>query len=95
MQHSTIQCSAIRFDAAHRRLLKKVKNIIQSVMLVYNSSVIKISKKNLFSNITYCTLTTNHSVITFMETWKCQGILQRSGKRHKVKGQGICVVRDI
>jgi len=57
--------------------------------------LLKLVKKNLFSNITYCTLTTNHSVITFMETWKCQGILQRSGKRHKVKGQGICVVRDI
>ena len=32
-------------------------------------------------------------VTTFLETWKCEGIVQRSGKRHKVRERsGICVV---
>ena len=39
-------------------------------------------------------------VNTFLETWKCQGIRQRSGKSQEkgpksAKGQGICAVREI
>ena len=44
------------------------------------------------NNSDYCVF----RLTTFLETWKCQGIWVRSGKRPKgMKGRGICVDREI
>jgi len=65
-------------------------SIISVVMCVYYSSVCLLVVA-VFRVTTF---------LEFLETWKYQGILQRSGKSQgegteSGKGQGICVVKDI